>query len=296
MKKQLFVTALSAALATGVGTVARADDRQELDAKVSTLNTIEAKHGDQDAVFARISAETGVSVETLRKEKTETGLGFGGLLIANELAKASGKTFAAVAAEFKAGKGWGQIAAEANVKLGALMKSAHRVEAKVDNDRHEMEKREARERHDLDKKLDALNAAAKHGDDVVFAHISAETGVSVETLRKEKAETGLGFGGLFIATEISKSSGKSFSDVVAEFRAGKGWGEIAAENNMKLGRMISGAGKLNTDIERDHVSAHANAKGDLDREGNRASGNVGVGGGVDRTVPRTPLLPHGPRR
>lgn len=294
MKKQLFVTALSVALVTGVGTGARADDRQRLDATASTLNMIEAKHGDHDAVFARISAETGVSVEMLRKERTDTGLGFGGLLIAHELASASGKTFADVVAEFKSGKGWGQIAAEANVKLGALIRSAHRVEAKVDKDRRDMEKRVVRAKQDLDKKVAALNAAAKHGDDVVFTRISAETGVSVETLRKQKAESGLGFGELFIATEISKASGKNFSDVVAEFRAGTGWGEIAARNDLKLGKMISGAGKVNADLDRHHAraSAQANAQGDL----HRASGNVGVRGTVHPSVPRTPIVPLSPRR
>ncbi len=302
MKRELFIAALSAALATGLGSGARADDRQQLDATVSTLNQMEVKHGDHDALYARIAAETGVSVETLRKERTDTGMGFGSLLIANELAKASGRSFAEVAAEFKAGKGWGQIAAEANVKLGALMKAAHRVETKVESDRRDLEKRMAREKQDLDKKVVALDAAAKHGEDVVYARISAETGVAIETLRKEKAESGLGFGGLLIATELSQASGKSFADVVAEFKAGKGWGEIAVESNLKLGKMISSAAQVNTAVEHDHgkLAAQGNANAEVQQGGNRASGNVSASGAINRATPlRTPpapALPVGHRR
>lgn len=299
--RALFFTVLSATLIMSMGTVVRADDRQELEATVASLNTMDAKHGERELLFARIAAETGVSVETLRKHQANTGLGFGSLLVAHEVAKASGKAFADVAAEFKAGKAAGQIAADANVKLNTLTKIVQSVEAKVVSERRDLEKRLAKENQDLEKRIAALNAHATNRAEAVYARISAQTGVAVERLRKEKEASGLGFGGLLIATEISRASGKNFVDVVAEFKTGKGWGEIAAESNLKLGKMISSAAQVNTAVERDHrnVTAQGNAKAGGEQAGNRGAGSVGAAGVVGAPpvrVPTAPVVPVGPRK
>jgi len=84
----------------------------------------------------------------------------------------------------------------------------------------------------------AVSQAAQTG---VFTRISNETGVPVSTLQAEKSTTGLGFGDLETANLLANASGKSFSDIVAMHKAGEGWGEIARDNGLKLGKLESAA-------------------------------------------------------
>jgi len=71
--------------------------------------------------------------------------------------------------------------------------------------------------------------------------ISAETGVPVATLQAERASTGLGWGGLEKAHLLATASGKSFDDVVAMHKSGQGWGKIAHDNGLNLGKVVSNA-------------------------------------------------------
>jgi hypothetical protein len=71
--------------------------------------------------------------------------------------------------------------------------------------------------------------------------ISAATGVPVETLQAERASTGLGWGSLEKAHLLANATGQSFHDIVTQFRAGNGWGKIAHDNGLNLGRLVSDA-------------------------------------------------------
>ena len=71
--------------------------------------------------------------------------------------------------------------------------------------------------------------------------ISAETGVPVATLQAERASTGLGWGGLEKAHLLANSSGRSFDDIVALHKSGEGWGKIAHDNGLNLGKVVSNA-------------------------------------------------------
>src|SRR5437773_2416336 len=75
----------------------------------------------------------------------------------------------------------------------------------------------------------------------VLTRISDETGVPVHTLRAERASTGLGYGELENAHLLSNASGQSFNDIVAMHNAGEGWGKIAHDNGLNLGRIVSDA-------------------------------------------------------
>jgi hypothetical protein len=92
--------------------------------------------------------------------------------------------------------------------------------------------------------LAAVSQAAQTG---VFTRISNETGVPVSTLQTEKTTTGLGFGGLENANLLANASGQSFDDIVALHKAGEGWGKIARDNGLNLGKLVSAA----------HRSSHA---------------------------------------
>ncbi len=127
----------------------------------------------------------------------------------------------------------------------------------------------ADDKSDLERSVAALDAVGKdpadHGR--VFASISKDTSVPVPTLEKQKADSNLGFGGLFIANKLASATGKTFDQIVAEHKAGQGWGEIAKANNLKLGSLVSAAKK----------SESALNKGANDQRG--ASGGKSGGGG-----------------
>ncbi len=76
--------------------------------------------------------------------------------------------------------------------------------------------------------------------------ISAQTGIPVATLQAERTSTGLGWGGLenahLLANALAANgSNLTFNDLVAMHQAGEGWGKIAHDNGLNLGRIVSGA-------------------------------------------------------
>src|SRR6266487_1241161 len=75
----------------------------------------------------------------------------------------------------------------------------------------------------------------------VVTRISNETGVPVDTLQSERTSTGLGWGELENAHLLANASGQSFNDIVAMHQAGEGWGKIAHDNGLNLGRIVSNA-------------------------------------------------------
>src|SRR5881394_2926221 len=85
----------------------------------------------------------------------------------------------------------------------------------------------------------AFGAVASRGSNV--DRISAATGVPVDTLQAERASTGLGWGELENAHLLANASGQSFNDIVAMHQAGEGWGKIAHDNGLNLGRIVSDA-------------------------------------------------------
>src|SRR6266581_9249283 len=75
----------------------------------------------------------------------------------------------------------------------------------------------------------------------VVTRISNETGVPVDTLQSERTSTGLGWGELETAHLLANASGQKFNDIVALHQAGEGWGKIAHDNSLNLGRIVSSA-------------------------------------------------------
>src|SRR5256886_11480145 len=71
--------------------------------------------------------------------------------------------------------------------------------------------------------------------------ISAQTGIPVATLQAQRASTGLGWGELENAHLLANASGQNFNDLVALHQGGEGWGKIAHDNGLNLGRIVSDA-------------------------------------------------------
>src|SRR5437016_1185993 len=83
-----------------------------------------------------------------------------------------------------------------------------------------------------------FGAVASRGANV--DRISAETGIPVATLQAERASTGLGWGGLEKAHLLANASGQSFDTIVGKFQGHEGWGKIAHDNGLNLGKVVSG--------------------------------------------------------
>jgi hypothetical protein len=99
-----------------------------------------------------------------------------------------------------------------------------------------------------------LGVAVSHAaatDTHVLTRISNETGVPIDTLQTQKSTTGLGYGSLEHANLLANASGQSFDTIVGKFKAGEGWGEIAHDYGLNLGKLVSAA----------HRSSHATLHG-----------------------------------
>jgi hypothetical protein len=94
-----------------------------------------------------------------------------------------------------------------------------------------------------------FGAALSRGADLT--RISNETGVPVATLQAERTSTGLGWGGLEKAHLLANASGQSFDIIVGKFQGGEGWGKIAHDNGLNLGKVVSGARRSS------HATSHA---------------------------------------
>ena len=68
-----------------------------------------------------IVQEFGVTDVIIEEQRTRTGLGYGGLMIANALARETGRSFDEIVAMKQSGMGWGRIAQENNVRLDPLV-------------------------------------------------------------------------------------------------------------------------------------------------------------------------------
>src|SRR6266496_2511504 len=89
-----------------------------------------------------------------------------------------------------------------------------------------------------------LGNVTSHGADL--ERISAQTGIPVATLQAERTSTGLGWGELenahLLANALAANgSNLTFNDLVAMHQAGEGWGKIAHDNGLNLGRIVSDA-------------------------------------------------------
>jgi hypothetical protein len=116
--------------------------------------------------------------------------------------------------------------------------------------------------------------------------ISTATGVPTETLQAERASTGLGWGSLEKAHLLANATGQSFDNVVALHRSGQGWGKIANDNGLNLGRLVSNANRSS--------NATMHAKNTRTMHGKRGT-HVAKGHGVKKSTTRRFSGAHGMR-
>jgi len=105
--------------------------------------------------------------------------------------------------------------------------------------------------------------------------ISAATGVPVQTLQAERASTGLGWGGLEKAHLLANASGRSFDDIVAQHKSGEGWGKIAHDNGLNLGKVVSNAHR--SSVAASHAQNTQTVHGKSNGVHGRSATNMGRG-------------------
>src|SRR6266513_1026514 len=108
--------------------------------------------------------------------------------------------------------------------------------------------------------------------------ISAATSVSVETLQAERASTGLGWGSLEKAHLLANATGQSFDNVVALHQSGQGWGKIAHDNGLNLGRLVSTANRSS------QATAHAQNLNTVHGKSTASHGRNATGHGNGTTM------------
>src|SRR5882724_3754173 len=95
-------------------------DPATLEELAAAIDRVRTGPDGERVVAGHISRKLAVSVEVLRAQRARTGLDWGDLLIANLLCKTNEPTVDHVAAEFKGGAGWADIARHHNVNLDQL--------------------------------------------------------------------------------------------------------------------------------------------------------------------------------
>lgn len=69
--------------------------------------------------------------------------------------------------------------------------------------------------------------------------IAKETNVPMIVLEDQRTRSHFGYGGLMIANVLALETGRSFDEILALKSSGYGWGQIARENNVDPGRVVS---------------------------------------------------------
>jgi hypothetical protein len=124
----------------------------------------------------------------------------------------------------------------------------------------------------------AIDRASKEpdGERVVAGHLSRKLGVSVETLRSQRVQTGLDWGQLFIANLLSRRAGVTLDQVAAELLGGKSWKDIAG-GRVDLARLTSDVQQSEEAIEQ--RGEDKGPHGDLGKGPNRQTPGAGMGRG-----------------
>ena len=86
----------------------------------------------------------------------------------------------------------------------------------------------------IGKLVDDINAAIRLNKQRMLSIIVVNTDVAATQLEREKAETGMTFGDVYVAHSLSLATRTKFSAIVALHKSGKSWAAIAKSHNVAL--------------------------------------------------------------
>jgi hypothetical protein len=84
------------------------------------------------------------------------------------------------------------------------------------------------------KLVDDINAAARTNKERMISIIVINTDVAATTLEREKKETGLTLGDVYVAHSLALATKKKFSAIAALHKSGQSWAQIAKSHNVTL--------------------------------------------------------------
>jgi hypothetical protein len=84
------------------------------------------------------------------------------------------------------------------------------------------------------KLIDDINAAARTNKERMISIIVINTDVAATTLEREKKETGLTLGDVYVAHSLALATKKKFSAIAALHKSGQSWAQIARSHNVTL--------------------------------------------------------------
>ena len=84
------------------------------------------------------------------------------------------------------------------------------------------------------KLIDDINAAARTNKERMTSIIVINTDVATTTLERQKKETGLTLGDVYVAHSLALATKKKFSAIVALHKSGQSWAQIAKSHNVTL--------------------------------------------------------------
>jgi hypothetical protein len=110
----------------------RADAASDLEQAVVAIEHASHANDGIRVVVGHLSRTLGIPVETLRAQRSTTGLRWGELMIAHRLSKEAQLDLARVIAEFQSGKRWADIARDSNVDVNTVLDDVRRSQAVVE--------------------------------------------------------------------------------------------------------------------------------------------------------------------
>jgi hypothetical protein len=84
---------------------------------------------------------------------------------------------------------------------------------------------------------------------VVVGHISRELVIVVDTLRAQKAQTGLSWGEILVAHRVSREAKVSFDQIAAEYRTGKSWEDLVRDHKADLQKITAAIQRSQSVVE-----------------------------------------------
>jgi len=115
--------------------------------------------------------------------------------------------------------------------------------------------------------FDAFGRMPAHHPDL-YVRISTDVGVPVVVLKERHVRWHLSWGELYMIHLLVWHSGRPFDVILADHRAGRGWGVIAQAHGVKLGKLVS--------------AAHKSEKAWKDQKAKAGSSDKSKGGSADK--------------
>src|SRR6266581_2812858 len=82
--------------------------------------------------------------------------------------------------------------------------------------------------------LNAQSATVVEGWALIGPAVTWQTGVPLDTLKTQRAATGLSFGELLVANSLASGSGKSFNEIVRMKAKAQTWSHLAQQLNINI--------------------------------------------------------------